>query len=225
MIETAIALGVAAIPEGLPVVATIALALGMRRLARRNALINQLPAVETLGATGVIFTDKTGTLTENRMTVARVVTPSGEHGVDESKGRIAGQPAPDAAGEPAPLLRRLLEVGALCNNASASPGDGGTELQGDPTEVALLNAARLAGIDRPTLLEAAPEVREEPFDAERMLMATLHREDGALRVAVKGAPAAVLDACSHEATGEDARACWPWPSVGPIPRTRTPTSA
>jgi P-type Ca2+ transporter type 2C len=111
MIETAIALGVAAIPEGLPIVATIALARGMHLMARRNALINKLPAVETLGATQVIFTDKTGTLTENRMTLSRVITPTDDVELEDDKKTIDAQDVDLSA-----LLEQIIEVGVLCNN-------------------------------------------------------------------------------------------------------------
>jgi Ca2+-transporting ATPase len=193
MIETAIALGVAAIPEGLPIVATIALARGMQLMARRNALVKKLPAVETLGATRVIFTDKTGTLTENRMTLRRIVTPAGTATLDEEGG---------AAEEGDPLLRRIVEVGVLCNNASLGinreegPSKQDTE-QGDPTETALLRAGLFFDIRREVLLEAKPERREVPFDAERMMMATYHQGPDGLEVAVKGAPDRVLDACER----------------------------
>ncbi len=205
MIETALALAVAAIPEALPIVATIALARGMWLLARQNAVVNRLPAVETLGATQVILTDKTGTLTENRMHLVRVVTDADDHRLDagrEGRGDADAQAEP---AEPEDTLRRVLEVGALCNNASsddeADEEDGGP--QGDPTEVALVRGARRLGLDRTALLERQPEVREEPFDAERMLMATFHRGEGDdVRVAVKGAPGAVLDVCT-EVAGEE----------------------
>ena len=197
MIETALALGVAAVPEGLPIVATIALARGMWLLARQRALVNRLPAVETLGATQVIVTDKTGTLTENRMTLRHVVTDGGDQ-------RLAG----DGGGELSPTLRRALEVGTLCSNVGrASPDDDGeAELTGDPTEVALVAAARDAGIARDELLEAQPEVREVAFDADRMMMATFHEHEGGLRVAVKGAPAAVLEVCRRVAVDDGSRA-------------------
>ncbi len=197
MIETALALGVAAVPEGLPIVATIALARGMWLLARQRALVNRLPAVETLGATQVIVTDKTGTLTENRMSLGHVVTDGGDQ-------RLAG----DGGGELPPTVRRALEVGTLCGNVGrASPGDGGeAELTGDPTEVALVAAARVAGIDRDELLEAQPEVREVAFDADRMMMATFHEHEGRLRVAVKGAPTAVLEVCRRVAVDDGSRA-------------------
>ena len=208
MIETALALGVAAIPEGLPIVATIALARGMWLLARQHALVNRLPAVETLGATRVIFTDKTGTLTENRMTLARIVTDAAEHHMDDEA--EAGR---DHLVGPA---RRALEVGTLCTNVATGGADGDGDVQGDPTEVALVQAADRAGLARAGLLERQPEVREVAFDADRMLMATFHRAGhGGLRVAVKGAPGAVLEVCASVATAggshaldEDARRAW-----------------
>ncbi|MEZ4701827.1 MAG: cation-transporting P-type ATPase [Rhodothermales bacterium] len=188
MIETGLALAVAAIPEGLPVVATIALARGLRRMARRNALVNRLSSVETLGATGVICTDKTGTLTENRMTLTRIALASGEIDLDREEGT-----------SPAGALRVALEIGVLCNNASV--GDAG-EHTGDPLEVALLQAGRRAGIRRDRLVEEWPEVREEAFDPEVKMMATVHERDGRIRVAVKGAPEAVL-AASTQVLGDE----------------------
>lgn len=187
MIETAIALGVAAIPEGLPIVATIALARGMWVMARRNALVNRLPAVETLGATQVIFTDKTGTLTENSMEVRAVVTPGGEHHLGEDRGD-AGEDAPED-------VRRAVEIGVLCNSASLGPeGEDGD--RGDPTEIALLRAGLPFDMTRDELLEATPEIRQTPFDSDVMMMATFHRGEDGVRVAVKGAPDEVLKVCT-----------------------------
>ena len=197
MIETAIALGVAAIPEGLPIVATLALARGMVLMARRNALINRLPAVETLGATQVIFTDKTGTLTENHMTLRLVSTPGGDFELDEKNRSVQGDQGADN-----PLLRRILEVGVLCTNASLQDRDQDQEPddeQGDPTETALLRAGFFMGLDRDTLLQESPEELEVPFDAQTMMMATYHRSRQGLQVAVKGAPARVLQACESMA--------------------------
>jgi len=193
MIETAIALGVAAIPEGLPIVATIALARGMYIMARRNALINRLPAVETLGATSVIFTDKTGTLTENEMTLRRVITPAGDFEIDEDRQLLEGK---DASGHP--LLMRIVEVGVLCNNASLRDVDNDREPDeehGDPTEIALLKAGFKSGMERKALLAKKPEVREVPFETEKMMMATYHRAGKDLEIAVKGAPSRVLESC------------------------------
>ena len=204
MIETGIALAVAAVPEGLPVVATIALARGMRAMARQNALINRLSSVETLGATDVICVDKTGTLTENRMTATRLVTSAGEieigaEGLDgRGTFRMDGRdldPADD------PLLREALEIAALCNNASL-PERAGAEPTGDPMEVALLVAAARAGIRRGRLLEALPEARHVAFEVDAKAMATFHRAGDRYRVAVKGAPSAVL-AASDRVLGAD----------------------
>ncbi|MEX2403029.1 MAG: cation-transporting P-type ATPase [Balneolales bacterium] len=189
MIETAIALGVAAIPEGLPIVATIALARGMWLMAQREALINQLNAVETLGATHIICTDKTGTLTENRMSLQRVATPAADYKLDDESRQDIG-----------PLLRRAVEIGVLCTNASL---DEDNEGQGDPTEVALLMGGKKLGMTHQQLLEEMPEVREVPFDSEVMMMATFHELEDGLEVAVKGAPSAVLEVCESIATEDN----------------------
>lgn len=200
MVETAIALAVGAVPEGLPIVATVALARGMWRMAKRHALINQLSAVETLGATSVICTDKTGTLTENQMTVSRLVL-SGEIEITgeglEPKGefkrdRQTINPLEDR------VCQAALEVGVLCNNAALQPeGSNESRVVGDPMEVALLVAGAKAGLQRQQLLERIPEVREEAFDPDLKMMATIHQLDGQYRFAVKGAPEAILKACTR----------------------------
>ncbi|XKH59128.1 cation-transporting P-type ATPase [Halomonas sediminis] len=189
VIETALALGVAAIPEGLPIVATIALARGMYLMAARNALVNQLTAVETLGATRVIFSDKTGTLTENRMRLQKIVTPTGELVLEEAE--LAEEELADKAG-----VRRALEVGVLCNGASLDQQQGEDNPRGDPTEVALLKGGKDQGLERESLLEERPEVRVEQFEPRLKKMATFHQDEGQYYVAVKGAPEAVLDVCS-----------------------------
>lgn len=219
MVETAIALAVAAVPEGLPIVATVALARGMWRMARRNALINRLSAVETLGSTSVICTDKTGTLTENQMTVTQIVLESGAVALSgeglEPKGefRQNNQKLKPLENQ---LLREALEVGVLCNNAALQPqGSNESRVIGDPMEVALLIAGAKAGLRREQLLQQIPEVREDAFDPDLKMMATVHQTDQQYRVVVKGAPESVLKVCSHrqaatgiEAMGNSERVAW-----------------
>jgi Ca2+-transporting ATPase len=207
MIETSIALAVAAVPEGLPIVATLALARGMWRMARRNALVNRLSAVETLGATTVICTDKTGTLTENRMAVSQIVLESGEiafggEGVNNRTEPTNDGGDSDTSGDR--ILHEALEIGALCNNAfvQGDESKGGSKAIGDPLEVALLVAGARVGIRQDQLLKKLPEVREEAFDSDVKMMATFHQDCNQYRVAVKGAPESVLEACSHVRTRE-----------------------
>jgi Ca2+-transporting ATPase len=212
-IEVAIALAVAAIPEGLPIVATIALARGMWRMARRRALIARLSAVETLGATSVILTDKTGTLTENRMTVIRLelegaTVEIGGAGLD-TEGTMATASGP-LDGRTAAVVDALLTAAALCNDATftrgsaaaagtadGSSGPGAVSACGDPTEVALLVAAAKRGIWREQQLASLPELREEAFDPDTRMMATFNGRPGNVRVSVKGAPEAVLEHCTR----------------------------
>ena len=197
MLETAVALGVAAVPEGLPIVATLALARGMWLMARREALIRRLSAVETLGATRIIFTDKTGTLTQNRMQLRRVMTPEGEHTLGHE--REPGRQEP--GGE---LLERSLELGALCSNAELATGKS-SQGRGDPTELALLEAASRQGLDREALLQEKPELREVAFDPKVKMMATFHESSHeGIEVAVKGAAHEVLAVCDREARAQDA---------------------
>jgi Ca2+-transporting ATPase len=209
MIEMGIALAVAAIPEGLPVVATIALARGMWRMARLNALVNRLSSVETLGATTIICTDKTGTLTENRMTVTRLSLPDGDVEVTPGGGTAdlsfrrdesATNPNRDER------LREALLVGVLCNNAALGVArDGEAGSVGDPMEVALLAAAAGAGIERAAVIQEMPEEREEAFDSDIKMMATFHRKNGQYYVAVKGAAESVLECCTHQKDGDRPR--------------------
>jgi Ca2+-transporting ATPase len=189
MIQAAIALAVAAIPEGLPVVATLTLARGMWRMARKNALIERLPAVETLGATRVILTDKTGTLTENRMTVRRLALHAGLAEFKEEDPEARGD-GPSAQMESQPELRSLFEIAVLCNDATL--GEAEDQSSGDPMELALLRAAAQAGLTRVMLARELPEERKYAFDAGTRMMATVHRRDDGHLFAVKGAPEAVL---------------------------------
>lgn len=190
VIETALAVGVAAVPEGLPIVATISLARGMYLMAKRNALVKRLAAVETLGATRVIFTDKTGTLTENRMSLRKVVTPEEVLDLDSNE-----TTAPKSE-----LADRLMRAAVLCNGASLRD-DGGA--QGDPTEIALLRGGREMGLVRDKLVQDMPQARVEDFDPRTKKMATFHEQEGRYYVAVKGAPGAVIEVCDRIAVPDD----------------------
>jgi len=199
----AIALAVGAIPEGLPAIVTISLAIGVQRMAKRRAIIRKLPAVETLGSTTVICSDKTGTLTRNEMTVVEVWTPGdGPCQVDgvgyaPVGGFRRGKADSGAAPEPAPeQVRRLLLDAALCSDASLHQAGGPWVITGDPTEGALVVAAEKAGV---AVEEARRRHRRHdaiPFESENQLMATLHgTPEGGRRAIVKGAPEAVLARC------------------------------
>jgi len=209
---TAVSLAIAAVPEGLPAVVTICLALGMREMVRRNALIRRLPAVETLGSATAICSDKTGTLTQNQMTVVRLyvadmwVDVSGE-GYQPSGGFSAdGQPINP---QDHPDLLALLRGGLLCSDAQLEKDGDGYRMVGDPTEGALVVAAAKAGLWREEVEAGLPRVGEIPFDSDRKRMATVHRMDGrpmrgpegerpgGYIVYVKGAPDSVLPRCTH----------------------------
>ena len=172
MFLTAVSLAVAAIPEGLPAVVTIVLALGVQRMAKRGAIVRRLPAVETLGCAGVICSDKTGTLTQNRMTVQEVWTAGGDRNA-------------------------VLSGGALCSDAELVRDGGGTKAVGDPTECAIVEAARSAGLDKSELEQKYPRRGECPFDSDRKRMSTLHPlESGGCRLLVKGAPDVLFPLCA-----------------------------
>ena len=197
MIQTGVALAVAAVPEGLPVVATLCLARGMWRISAQNAVITRLSSAETLGATTLILTDKTGTLTENRMTVVRMVLNGTEVEVDtrDTLHPFRSAAVPIEAGDD-PRLAWALRVGALCSTAALGKG-GRSEHAGDPMEIALLSLAHAAGVRREDLLALFPEVGQHPFDPARKAMATVHTRGRGNLHAVKGAPETVLPLCSH----------------------------
>uniref|UniRef100_UPI0031DA5A14 cation-translocating P-type ATPase n=1 Tax=Saccharothrix mutabilis TaxID=33921 RepID=UPI0031DA5A14 len=192
VITLAVALGVAAIPEGLPAVVTVTLALGMRRMARRRAIVKRLTAVETLGATTVICTDKTGTLTLNQMT-ARALWHAGRRYAVSGEGYGHDGTVTAEDGGPVGDLRDVLLPAVLCNDAVVREG----VLVGDPTEGALLGLAGKAGLDVQALRAEFPRVAEIPFDSALKYMATFHRHGAGTRVYLKGATDVLLDMASH----------------------------
>lgn len=189
MVEAAVALAVAAIPEGLPIVATLALARGMWRMAKRNALVERLSAVETLGATTIICADKTGTLTENKMQLKRLAVGAFdiEFTQDGKPFRVDGAEISIDENE---LVREVLTTGALCNNAALETGEGASS--GDPLEIALLIAADAVGLNKDDLLSENPQLREFAFDTDVNMMATAHQAKDGVVYFIKGAPEAVL---------------------------------
>jgi Ca2+-transporting ATPase len=205
MFLTAVSLAVAAIPEGLPAIVTVSLALGVTRMVQRHALVRRLPAVETLGSTTVICTDKTGTLTKNEMTVTRLYVdgrwlevtgegyaPSGD--IIET-GRSLRDHAP-------PGLRDLMKAAVLCNGSTLKREQEGWRVVGDPTEGALLAAAAKLGLRQESLEATEPLAGEVPFDPERKMMTMVRRTSGGLVAYVKGAPDVLLSRCTSRMTVE-----------------------
>ncbi len=215
-----VALAVAAVPEGLPAVVTAVLSLGVQRMAKRNAIVRHLAAVETLGSANVIASDKTGTLTKNEMTVRVVVTASGRVNLggtgyapigevsQEGGGAIADNKQGVIDGGLRIELERALAVADRANNAVLQERDGHWTVQGDPTEGALIVAARKAGLEDEALDARFERVGEVPFSSERKLMTTIHTDaerQERLLVFTKGAPNVLLALCSHELVGQETR--------------------
>jgi Ca2+-transporting ATPase len=190
---TAITLAVAAVPEGLPAVVTLTLALGSQRMAERNALVRRLPVVESLGSVDVILTDKTGTLTESQMTVTRVAVGGDTYEVTGAGLDTDGEFRRDGEAVDTAALASVLRCGALCNNAEPAPADEDREYFGDPTEVALVVSAAKAGISADE-----ERVREVPFSSERQRMTVVVAEDDGHTAYTKGAPETVLERCDAE---------------------------
>lgn len=213
MFLTSVSLAVAAIPEGLPAIITIVLALGVQRMAGRQAIIRKLPAVETLGAATVICSDKTGTLTQNEMTVRQInyggktIKITGEGYASEGKFTLDGRPVDPRHDL---QLRLLLTIALLNNDASLVEEKGQIRVMGDPTEGALIAAATKGGLDRKELLAALPRLLEFPFDSMRMLMSTVHSgeldlpgeefKNNKIWLLTKGAPDLILERCRYRLT-------------------------
>ena len=202
MFLAAVSLAVAAIPEGLPAIMTITLAIGVQRMAKRNSIIRRLPAVETLGAVSVICSDKTGTLTRNEMTVRTLSTALNlfefagtgydPHGAISLKGR-------DVLLEERPLLHGVLRGAMLCNDTSIEQDNGTWQVHGDPMEGALLVAGLKSGLDRDVENKRYPRTDLIPFESEHRFMATLHHShEGEAFIYLKGAPEQVLEICAQQ---------------------------
>ena len=206
MLIFGIALAVAVVPEALPAVVTISLAIGVQKMVKRNALIRRLPAVETLGSTSVICSDKTGTLTKDEMTVRRIYTAgqvfkvSGAGYVPEGEFSVnGGQPVP-----PTQALKLMLTAAVLASDTrlvNGEPDSGsGWDIKGDPTEGALVVAAAKAGLQKDSLDAENPRVHEIPFSSETKRMTTLHQTGAGLTAYAKGAPEVILDGCDFVLT-------------------------
>ena len=202
MFLSGISLAVAAVPEGLPAVVTIALAIGVRRMVQRNALVRRLPAVETLGCATVICSDKTGTLTENRMSVVEAYAGKNPYIIEKNmEGRLSAFcRGREVHPEKTVGLKLLLKIGILCGNTRLieKSDNSSLDIEGDPTEVALARAAIDAGIDRNTVNDSYRRLREIPFDSDRKLMSVICRASGGdLFLFAKGAPEIIIEKCTR----------------------------
>ncbi|MDX1634003.1 MAG: cation-transporting P-type ATPase [Marinobacter sp.] len=210
MFMAAVGLAVAAIPQGLPAIVTITLALGVQAMAKRNAIVRQLPAVETLGSVSTIFTDKTGTLTRNEMTVSAIQLADERIKVSgvgfEPDGEFTVEGDGDESFDPkdSSVLRRLLTTCVLCNDSELRQEDDDWTIEGDPTEAALLVVAAKAGFEPGEVRDDHQRVDEIPFESERKYMATLDEpaDDGKRIIHIKGAPDVLLDMCDQVATAD-----------------------
>lgn len=192
MFLTAVSLAVAAIPEGLPAIVTIVLAVGVQRMVKKHAIIRKLPAVETLGSASVICSDKTGTLTQNKMTVVELAAAYKTWDLNS-----------EINAEDKAVVSIILEMAALCNDSKLERVDDEWDAVGDPTETALVIAAAKQGKNKHQLEEAMPRVKEVPFDSDRKLMTTIHKIEEGYRVITKGAPDVLLDRCTSVWISED----------------------
>ena len=205
MLIFGIALAVAVVPEALPAVVTISLAIGVQKMVKRNALIRRLPAVETLGSTSVICSDKTGTLTKDEMTVRRLYCAGELYSVSGAGYIPEGEFSTNGGSPSAPTsaLRQMLIAASLASDTQlVQLPHGGWDIKGDPTEGALVVAAAKAGVEKETFDEAYPRMHEIPFSSETKRMTTLHRTDGYITAYAKGAPEVILDGCDFILTAE-----------------------
>ncbi|MFZ6027177.1 MAG: cation-translocating P-type ATPase [Chloroflexota bacterium] len=203
MLIFGIALAVAVVPEALPAVVTISLAIGVQKMVKRNALIRRLPAVETLGSTSVICSDKTGTLTKDEMTIRKIFTAGQMFHVSgagyEPEGQFAANG--DAFTSPTPALQQTLLAAALSSDTRlVKLPTGGWDIKGDPTEGALVVAAAKAGMQKETLEASYPRVHEIPFSSETKRMTTLHENGDGVVAYAKGAPEVILEGCDFVLT-------------------------
>ncbi|WP_338017021.1 HAD-IC family P-type ATPase [Myxacorys almedinensis] len=207
--KSAVALAVSAVPEGLPAIVTITLAIGVSRMAKRHAIVRKLPAVETLGSTTVICSDKTGTLTKNQMTVQEVYAGGRHYTVSgtgyDFEGAISLNDQMIELNT-SPALRDCLLAGLLCNDSHLQQEDGQWEVVGDPTEGALLGAAHKAGLDREVLEEEIPRLDVLPFDSKLQYMATLHQDQSNRVIYAKGSVEALLTHCQFWVNGQGEKA-------------------
>lgn len=218
MMMATVALAVSAIPEGLPAIMTITLAIGVKRMAARNAVIRKLPAVEALGSTTVICTDKTGTLTRNEMTVTSVVCGDGVFSVTGGgylpQGDVLDENDKSVSMSQSSTLEELLTAGVLCNDSGLHQEAGQWKIDGDPTEGSLLVLAGKAGLVLDSLLKTWPRTDEIPFESESQFMATLHHNHlGEAIVYLKGAPEAVLSRCTKQWNADAECSYAHWQSV------------
>ncbi|MGD9474847.1 MAG: cation-translocating P-type ATPase, partial [Eubacteriaceae bacterium] len=193
---TAVSLAVAAIPEGLPAIVTVVLALGVQRLVSKHAIIRKLPAVETLGCASVICSDKTGTLTQNKMTIEKIFADNLVTDVtDLTKESLS------------PAQKLVVEIGLLCNDSNIVTGSKGTQEIGDPTEVAMIALANKFDYQKANQEDKHPRIGELPFDSDRKLMTTVHKIGDVFYSFTKGAPDIILNRSSHVFSGENIAAC------------------
>ena len=192
---TSVSLAVAAIPEGLTVVVTVVLAMGMQKMVKCNAIIKRLSAVETLGSTTVICSDKTGTLTQNKMTIQKLYDASGHYNVSGTGYSPEGEITDEAGNVPASFPDRLIEGALLCNDATYDPAN--QTIVGDPTEAAMVVLAYKHGMKKAEWESKYPRVQEIPFDSDRKLMSTFHKIGDSITMYTKGAPDELLRRCTR----------------------------